>query len=170
MQTSTCYSQRFHVPTEMNPVFITKQNECAVCCSFVHPVKVPVHKIQFCFTSCIVEYVNLICLTVTAGVAVVLRVLAVTQTHSLAFQIVPEIFLEMLPLWLHSVLSTSSSLISCLLCSFNLQNQTYCLKPFHLFIPCFTVWRGCKGFFSSKFTDSLPVVTAFVNCVIHTSP
>ena len=59
--------------------FLLLNNECVVCCSCVHPVKVPVQKIQFCFTTSIVEYVNLICLTVTAGVAVVLHVLAVTQ-------------------------------------------------------------------------------------------
>jgi len=100
VQTSTCYSQRFHIPTEMKPVFITKQNECGVCCSCVHPVKVPVHRIQFCFTTCIIKYVKLICLAVTAAVAVVLQLLAVTRTHSLAFQVMPEIFLEMSPLWL----------------------------------------------------------------------
>jgi len=82
LQTSTCYSQRFHIPTEMKPVFITKQNECEVCCSCVHPVKVPVHKIHFCFTTCFIKHVKLICLAVTAAVAVVLQLLAVTQTHT----------------------------------------------------------------------------------------
>ena len=41
VQTSTCYSQRFHIPTEMKPVFITKQSECGFCAP-VCPVKVPV--------------------------------------------------------------------------------------------------------------------------------
>ena len=55
-------SQRFHISTEMKPVFMTQQNVCGVCFSCVHSVKVPVHKIQFCFIACIVEYVTLICL------------------------------------------------------------------------------------------------------------
>jgi hypothetical protein len=54
-------SQIFHIATEMKLVFITKQNECGVCCFFVHPVKVPVHRIQFCFTTCIIVYVKLTC-------------------------------------------------------------------------------------------------------------
>lgn len=62
MQTSTCYSQRFHIPTEMKPVFITKQNEWGVCCCIVDPVKEPVHKIQFYFRTYIIKYMKLICL------------------------------------------------------------------------------------------------------------
>jgi len=33
--------------------FIAKQNEFGVCVSIMHPVKIPVHKIQFCFMICL---------------------------------------------------------------------------------------------------------------------
>jgi len=123
-------------------------------CAAVCPVKVPV---LCCCVPCqgtssqnLVLFYNLhhtVCepylCYVTAGVAaVVLQVLAVTQTHSLAFQVMPKISMGMA-----SILSTSSSVTSCRLCSFSLQNQTYCLKPFHLFITRFTVCSGCKGLF-----------------------
>jgi hypothetical protein len=52
-----------HVPTTMKTSIIDKLNECVDYLSTVHPMKLPVHKIQSCFTNCVVEFVNCTCLT-----------------------------------------------------------------------------------------------------------
>ena len=48
---------RFHLSTEMQPNFSTNQNVCSVHFSIIHPVKVTVQKIQFCFMIFITEFV-----------------------------------------------------------------------------------------------------------------
>jgi len=45
--------------TDLKPSLTAKQNDCVVYFSPMHPLKVPVHKIQFCFTF----YVKSLCAT-----------------------------------------------------------------------------------------------------------
>lgn len=51
-----CYL-RVYLSTEMQPNFSTNQNVCSVHFSIIHPVKVTVQKIQFCFMIFITEFV-----------------------------------------------------------------------------------------------------------------
>ena len=50
-----CYL-RVHLSTEMQPSFNTNQNVCSVHFSIIHPVKLTVQKIQFCFMIFITEF------------------------------------------------------------------------------------------------------------------
>jgi hypothetical protein len=40
-------SLRVHISTEMKTFFLVKEGECQVYFSIIHPMKVPVQKIQF---------------------------------------------------------------------------------------------------------------------------
>jgi len=55
---------RIYVPTEMKSNLVAEL-ECGVDFLSIHCLKVLVHKIQFCYMVCIVEFVNNSCHTWT---------------------------------------------------------------------------------------------------------
>jgi len=42
---------------ELKPEFTIKQQQCGISFSVMHCIKVPDHKIWFCYMTCIVEFV-----------------------------------------------------------------------------------------------------------------
>ena len=79
----------------MLPIFITKQNVCAANFSSIYSVKVLLHKIQSCFTNCIVEFVNHSCL-IQIKMQQFCYILWERCTHT-PLQVVPKLFLGMSP-------------------------------------------------------------------------
>lgn len=52
---------RIHILTEMTQSFTAKQNQYRNDFSYLRHIKVPIHKIKFCFTICMRESVNHSC-------------------------------------------------------------------------------------------------------------
>jgi hypothetical protein len=68
---------RIHVSTELNPSFAAELKDCGVYFSSIHPMKVSVHIIQFCFTNCVMEFMKS---RLRYMDAVLLCIVMVTQT------------------------------------------------------------------------------------------
>jgi hypothetical protein len=100
-----------HKSTELKRGLITIQNEFVSIFSNIHPLKVPVHKIQFHFTFCIMELGNQVCYM--AANAVLLHFVLRTRRSPFAVQFMPEVVLEISEL--APILSSFSSVSTCLL-------------------------------------------------------
>jgi hypothetical protein len=64
--------------------FIANQNESGVSVSIMHPVKLQVHKIQFCFKICVARFESPMCLTDACA-----ELLLLFDTHQVSFGICP---------------------------------------------------------------------------------
>lgn len=49
---------RVYISADMKPRLIIKQNNCEVSFNSIYPLKMQVHKIQVCFTICLIESVS----------------------------------------------------------------------------------------------------------------
>jgi hypothetical protein len=75
---------RVHISAKMKPRFTVKQNQYGAEFFSIHPQKTPVHRTQFCFMICVVDFVTHSCHTrCTRGD---------DANSALAVQVTPKIF------------------------------------------------------------------------------
>ena len=95
MQTNTCHSDS-GASAHLKQSFFAKISRGGNDLSRIHNLKVPVHKIQFCFMMSVVEFQNY-SFVLWRQIQQTSYVVAIAQTQTFALQVAPKIVLEIYP-------------------------------------------------------------------------